>query len=79
MGCFVSGGLEPIPLPTGPAKNPLECEGDVVENILTDPHIHYFQQKIEEVLLPLRRRKVKKDENGLIKGGSESYATTDKR
>ena len=46
MGCFASGGLEPIPLPQGPPKNPIEADGDVVEAIMADPHIHYFQKKI---------------------------------
>lgn len=43
----------------------------MVEVIMADPHIHYFQKKIEEVLLPLRkRRKVRKDENGMMRANS---------
>ena len=57
MGCVLETPLNPIPPPQGPAKNPLEQEGDVVAIITEDPHIHYFQKKIEEVLLPIRKRK----------------------
>ncbi len=46
-----------IPPPEGIAKDPLECEGNIIENIAIDPHIHYYQAKIEEVLLPLRKNK----------------------
>jgi hypothetical protein len=35
-----------IPDPQGKALDPLEAEGDIVENITKDPHIHYFQTKI---------------------------------
>lgn len=46
MGCFIDKPIDPIPAPEGPPKNPLESEGDIVEVIMTDPHINYFQQKI---------------------------------
>ena len=43
--------------PTGEAVDPIEKEGDIVENIKYDPHIHLYQKKIEEVLLPVRKSK----------------------
>jgi hypothetical protein len=50
-------------------------EGDVIANITNDPHINYFQNKINEVLLPLRKNKK------AIKNVAdiEKYATTDKK
>jgi hypothetical protein len=35
-----------IPAPEGQAKDPLECEGNIIENIVMDPHIHFYQAKI---------------------------------
>lgn len=56
MGCFVSETIAPIPPPEGTPEDPLQSEGDIIDCIVTDPHIHYYQSKIEEVLLPLRKR-----------------------
>lgn len=57
MGCIASETLAPIPPPEGHPQDPLQSEGDIIEVILTDPHIHYYQKKIEEVLIPLRKNR----------------------
>ena len=47
MGCTESvSTISPIPEPKGPPVDPLQSEGDIVEVIISDPHIHYFQKKI---------------------------------
>ena len=72
--------IDPIPPPSGPAKNPLEAEGNIIDVILTDPHINYFQQKIEEVIVPLNKKnQAEKGQISPIRSGVESFATTDKR
>ena len=43
--------------PTGDAVDPMDKDGDIVDNIKCDPHIHLYQKKIEEVLLPVRKSK----------------------
>ena len=49
MGCTegVANTMKPIPDPKGPPVDPLNAEGDIVEAIMADPHINYFQKKIE--------------------------------
>lgn len=48
MGCTESTHtVAPIPEPTGPPIDPMQSEGDIVEAIMNDPHIHFFQKKIE--------------------------------
>ena len=58
MGCTesVNNTIQPIPDPKGPAIDPLDAEGDIVEIIINDPHINFYQKKIEEVLLPMRMK-----------------------
>jgi len=76
MGCTNQPQVISLfPDPQGKAENPLEREGDIIVNITNDPHIQYFQTKIEEVLLPLRKNK------RAIKNITEieRYATTDKK
>ena len=76
MGCVVEPEQSSlIPPPTGPPQDPLEKEGDIVTNIALDPHINYYQNKIQQVLLPLRKAK-----KPLAKATSqERYATADKK
>lgn len=47
---------------------------------MTDPHINYFHQKIEEVIIPLNKKnQAEKGQISPIRSGVESFATTDKR
>ena len=58
MGCVVEPEQAAlIPPPTGQPHDPLEMPGDIVNNIALDPHINYYQNKIQQVLLPLRKNK----------------------
>ena len=58
MGCALQPEVKPfIPDPEGKPIDPLELEGNIIDNISIDPHINYYQSKIEEVLLPLRKKK----------------------
>jgi len=76
MGCTNQPEIKPlIPEPEGKAVDPLEAEGNIIENIKVDPHIHYYQAKIEEVLLPLRKNKKALKAVGEI----EKFATADKK
>ena len=76
MGCVVEpepNGL--IPLPEGQPQDPIDMIGDIVNNISLDPHINYYQTKIEQVLLPLRKKK-----KSLTKAAPEErFATADKK
>lgn len=47
MGCTNQPqALAHIPPPEGQPLDPLEGEGNIIENIAMDPHIHYYQAKI---------------------------------
>lgn len=76
MGCTNQPEIKPfIPDPEGKPIDPLELEGNIIENIAMDPHINFYQHKIEEVLLPLRKNKKS------IRNVAEiqRYATADKK
>lgn len=55
-----------IPEPTGKAIDPLLAQGNIVEVIANDPHIEFYQKKIQEVLLPIQkqRQEAQKQQNG---------------
>ena len=38
--------IKQIPDPVGPAKDPLQSDIDIIDAIVSDPHINYFQNKI---------------------------------
>ncbi len=50
MGCTDSKTVQEvrlIPMPKGKAIDPLTAQGDIVEVIISDPHIDYYQKKIQ--------------------------------
>lgn len=57
MGCTNQPQVAGIADPVGPPEDPLLASGNIVENIAIDPHINFYQNKIEQVLLPLRKAK----------------------
>jgi hypothetical protein len=59
MGCTNSTEqvVQLIPDPQGNPIDPLLAEGNIIEAIALDPHIHFYQKKLEEVIMPLRKQK----------------------
>jgi hypothetical protein len=42
-----------IPDPTGDPIDPLTAQGDLIEAISWDPHINYFKNQMEGVMMPM--------------------------
>ena len=62
MGCSDSKDfIPPIASPEGNPIDPLHSDGNIIDNILLDPHIHFFQSKFKEVILPMCKKKKKND------------------
>ena len=58
MGCTDSKDfIPPIASPEGNPIDPLLADGNIIDNILLDPHIHFFQTKFKEVILPMCKKK----------------------
>lgn len=76
MGCVLEAETNPlIPPPEGTPDDPLERPGDIIENIVLDPHINYYHAKIEQVLMPIARKKLILKKSSQI----EQFATADKK
>lgn len=43
--------VKTIPDPTGEPLDPLDSKGDLIEAINWDPHINYFKNQIEGVMM----------------------------
>ncbi len=48
MGCTNSAEqiIQLIPQPVGPPIDPLLADGDILDIIANDPHIHFYQKKL---------------------------------
>jgi len=58
MGCTsVTEQIQQIPEPLGNPIDPIFSSGNIIDMITNDPHIHFYQMKLEEVVLPLCKTK----------------------
>lgn len=47
MGCAnVRDQIQDIPEPMGAPVDPIFGEGNIIDMITTDPHIHFYQKKL---------------------------------